>query len=265
MTTTPGQPRPNPVRRRLANGEVVVGCLLAYDAPWMVEMLGHAGYDSVTIDLEHEPLDVGAAAGLIRAADTVGLPAIVRMPCSDRVLPLLVAGARGVQVPGVRDAEHAREIVATLRPPPLGRRTSYTQGRDMAYGIGADAGAPPPDDELLVIAMIEDVATLDQLDAILAVDGIDAFYVGPYDLAQSMGHPSSEEVEQAIGEIVARFKKARKPYGVGVVVPWEVERVTAKLEQGSQLVTVPSAWLIGHAVTEQLRAIEAAMPTRRSR
>jgi 4-hydroxy-2-oxoheptanedioate aldolase len=262
MTTLSASARPNPVKRRLADGEVVVGCLLAFDAPWMVEMLGHAGYDSVTIDLEHEPLDLGVAAGLIRAADAAGLPAIVRMPCSDRVLPLLVAGACGVQIPDVRDAERAREIVATLRMPPLGRRTYYTQGRSSAYGIGSDAraGAPLADDDLLVIAMIEDVSTLDQLDEILAVDGIDAFYVGPFDLAQSMGHPSSEEVDRVIGELAARFKRAGKPFGVGVVAPWEVERVTAKVAQGSQIVTVPSAWLMAHAVTQQRRAIEAAMP-----
>jgi 4-hydroxy-2-oxoheptanedioate aldolase len=249
------------IKRRLTDGEVVVGCLLAFDAPWLVEMLGHAGYDFVTIDLEHEPLDLSAAAGLIRAADGVGLPAIVRMPCSERVLPLLTAGARGLQVPDVRNADHARRVVETVRSPPLGQRTYYTQGRSVRYGRDFTAAdARELDDELFVIVMIEDVATLEGLDEILEVEGIDAFYVGPFDLAQSMGHPPAEEVDQVIGEIVARCKRAGKPVGVGVVVPWEVERVTAKVQQGSQIVTVPSAWLMVHAVSEQRKAIEAAMP-----
>jgi 2-keto-3-deoxy-L-rhamnonate aldolase RhmA len=250
------------IKRRLTRGDVIVGCLLAFDAPWLVEMLGHAGYDFVTIDLEHEPLDLSAAAGLIRAADGVGLPAIVRMSCNERVLPLITAGARGMQVPDVRNTEHARRIVDTVRPPPLGRRTYYTQGRSVEYGrdVARVTAARELADDLLVIAMIEDIATLDELDDILGVEGIDAFYVGPYDLAQSMGHPPAEAVDQAIAEIVARCKGAGKPVGVGVVVPGEVERVTAKVHLGSQILTVPSAWLMVHAVVEQRRAIQAAMP-----
>jgi 4-hydroxy-2-oxoheptanedioate aldolase len=250
------------MKERLADGKAVVGCVLAYDAPWLVEMVGLAGYDFVTIDLEHEPFDASAVANLIRTADAVGLTPLVRMPCDDRVLPLLSSGAKGVQIPGVNDAAYARKIVETVRFAPLGRRTYYSQGRETSYGLGLDEDAwrARANDELIVIAMIEDIAAIDRLDEILAVDGIDAFHVGPMDLRESMGDPSPQDLQAAIDRILRRCRDAGKPIATGVITPWSIDAIAGQLAKGIQIFNVPSAWLIADAVATQLQAIEDVIP-----
>jgi 2-keto-3-deoxy-L-rhamnonate aldolase RhmA len=256
--------RTNKLKRTLERGGVGVGCLLAYDAPWLVEVLGVTGYDFVTIDLEHEPIDPASVASLIRAADGVGLTTIVRMECTDRVIPYLSAGAQGIQVPDLRGKDHAEEIVARVRFPPLGRRTYYTQTRGADYGVGIEepSWTDQADQELLVIAMIEDAAIVDRLDQILRVDGIDAFHVGPLDLAQSLGNPEPAELEAVIDQIVVRCRRAGKHVAVGVITPWGVNAVGPGVGQGVNIVTVASAWLVTHAFASLLAEIEQRVPAR---
>jgi 2-keto-3-deoxy-L-rhamnonate aldolase RhmA len=250
------------VKRLAADGRVVVGCLLSYDAPWLVEVLGMTGYDFVTIDLEHEPIDPGAVANLIRTADLVGMTSIVRMPASDAIFPLLSAGAQGVWVPDLRGLAHAEEIVELTRFAPLGRRTYYTQTRAAQYGLGIDESewTGCADRELLVVAMIEDIALVDDLDAILAVEGIDGFHVGTLDLAQSMGGPTPERLDEVVAEIVARCRAAGKLCSVGVVTPWGLDSVRKRIDQGVQILNVASAWMLTHAVGSFLEQVEERIP-----
>jgi 4-hydroxy-2-oxoheptanedioate aldolase len=254
--------RPNRLKRAVDAGKVVVGCLLSYDAPWLVEVLGMTGYDFVTIDLEHEPFDPSAVASLIRTADLVGLTSIVRMHASEAIFPMLSAGAQGVWVPDLRGRAHAEQIVELARFPPRGRRTYYTQTRAAQYGIGIDEPewVERADDELLVVAMIEDVRLVDELDDILAVPGIDGFHVGTLDLAQSMGGPSPERLDEVVGEIVARCRAAGRVCSVGVVTPWGIDSVSKRLDQGVQILNVASAWMLTHAVGSFLDQVEQRIP-----
>jgi 4-hydroxy-2-oxoheptanedioate aldolase len=254
--------RPNRLKRLLDEGGIGVGCLLAYDAPWLVEVLGLTGYDFVTIDLEHEPINDASVAELVRAADAVGLTSIARMPCTERVFPLLSAGVQGIQVPDLRGRAHAEQIVDLTRFPPLGHRTYYTQTRVAQYGVGIDerTWTQEANEQLLVIAMIEDIAILDELDEILAVEGIDGFHVGMLDLAQSLGSPTPERLEEVVAEIVGRCRAAGKCCAVGVVTPWGLEGVAKRIELGVQILNVPSAWLLTHAVGSFLAEIEQRVP-----
>ena len=252
----------NNLKQRLASGEVLVGCLLAYDAPWLVEVLGLAGYDFVTVDLEHEPFDDSAVANLIRAADGVGLPTIVRMACTDRVVPFLTAGVHGVQVPDIRGRQHGEELVELTRFPPLGRRTYYSQTRGARYGVGIDETAwrEEADDRLLLIGTIEDIAVVEQLDDLLQVAGIDAFHVGPLDLAQSMGNPPRSELERVIEGVVERCRAAGKYVAVGAVTPWGIEGVRKWVDEGAQIFNVASAFLLTDAVAQFLKQVEERIP-----
>jgi 4-hydroxy-2-oxoheptanedioate aldolase len=254
--------RPNRLKRLLTGGKVAVGCLLAYDAPWLVEVLGMTGYDFVTIDLEHELIDDHAVTSLVRAADGVGLTTIVRMPASERLFPFLSAGVQGVQIPDLRDREHAAQIVELTRFPPLGRRTYYTQTRAAQYGVAIDERTwmREANDELLVIGMIEQAGLLDQLDDILSIEGIDGYHVGPLDLAQSLGSPTPERLEEVISEIVERCRAAGRFVAVGVVTPWGLDGVASRVSQGMQMLNVPSAWLLTHAVGSFLGEIESRVP-----
>jgi 2-keto-3-deoxy-L-rhamnonate aldolase RhmA len=254
--------RPNRLKRLLAAGQAGVGSLLSYDAPWLVEVLGMTGYDFITIDIEHEPIDTGAVATIVRAADLVGMASIIRMPASPAVFPYLSAGVQGVQVPDLRGRAHAEEVVELTRFPPAGRRTYYTQTRAAQYGVGIDEAEwlRQADDELLVVAMIEDIALMDELDEILAVDGIDAFHIGTLDLAQSMGTPPPARIDEVVEEILTRCRAAGKFTSVGVVTPWGIESVRKRIEQGVQIFNVPSAWMLTHAVGSFLEQVESRMP-----
>jgi 4-hydroxy-2-oxoheptanedioate aldolase len=268
MVTPPQTPptlsaaRPNRLKHLLQDGRVGVGCLLPYDSPWLVEVLGMTGHDFITIDLEHEPFNPAGVAGLVRTADLVGMTSIVRMPAGEAIFPFLGAGAQAVQVPDLRGRAHAEQIVELTRFAPLGRRTYYTQTRAAQYGIGIDERewVETANRELLVIAMIEHVELLDELQEILAVEGIDGFHVGTLDLAQSMGSPPPERVEEVVAEIVARCRAAGKFAAVGVVTPWSLDSVQKRIEQGVQIVNLPAAWMLTHAVGSFLAQVESRIP-----
>ncbi len=254
--------RPNRLKRLLAEGQVGVGCLLSYDAPWLVEVLGMTGYDFVTIDLEHEPMDPSAVATLVRTADLVGITSIVRMPASDAVFPFLSAGVQGVWVPDLRGRAHLEEVVELTRFPPVGRRTYYTQTRAAQYGVGIDepTWVREADAELLVVGMVEHIDLVEQLDELLAVEGVDGFHVGTLDLAQSMGSPPAERIDEVVEEVVRRCRAAGKYTSVGVVTPWGLDSVGKRIQQGVQIFNVPSAWMLTHAVGSFLDQVEDRIP-----
>ena len=252
------------LKQRLATGEVIVGHLLAYPSPWLIEVLGLTGYDFVAIDLEHEPIDSESVLELVRAADAVGIATIARMPLSARLDPILSTGVHGIQIPDVSNAALAREIVESTRFAPLGRRTYYTQTRAASYGVGVDERAwmEEANEELLVIGMIEHIDAVDQLDEILAVEGIDAVHVGPLDLAQSMDYPPPADLSRVISDVVARCRAANKYVAVGVVAPWNVAGIGERIESGVQMLQT-SAWTLTHALAEFLGHIEDQIPPSR--
>src|SRR6266705_410534 len=212
-------PNPTSLKAQLAAGHTVIGCLVAFDAPWLVEVIGRTGFDFVTIDIEHEAFDESGVVNLIRAAEAAGLSSIVRMAISDRLLPYLDAGVSGVKVPELRDRKHAEELVSLTHFHPEGRRTYYTMGRAAHYGIGIDDHdwMKQANEDMFLMAMIEDIKVVDQLDDILQVKEIDAFHVGPHDLAQSMGFPSPAELDEVIKKVVHKGREAGKYMSVGVV------------------------------------------------
>lgn len=262
MPPTLSAARPNRLKHLLAEGQIAVGCLLSYDAPWLVEVLGMTGYDFITIDLEHEPMDASSVATLVRTADLVGMTSIVRMPASDSLFPFLSAGAQGVWIPDLRGRAHLEEIVELTRFAPLGRRTYYTQTRAAQYGVGIDEPewVEQADRELLVVAMIEHIELLDELDEILAVEGVDGFHVGTLDLAQSMGSPPADQIDEVVEKIVSRCREAGKYTSVGVVTPWGLDSVGKRIDQGVQVLNVPSAWMLTHATGTFLGEVEERIP-----
>ena len=254
--------RTNSMKARLKDGKLVIGCLLAYNAPWLVEILGMLRYDFVVIDIEHEPFNNESVANLIRAADGVNLPSLVRMPCTERILPFLDVGAHGVVIPDLRDRQHAEQVVAMTRFAPLGCRTYYSQTRSASYGIGIDERAWTQDtnEQQLVIGMIESISAVEQLDGILSVNGIDGYHIGPLDLAQSMGYPAKAELERVIADVVRRCRASHKYVSVGVVTPWGMDSLSRWAGHGAQMFNVASAWMLTHAVGQFLEELRSRAP-----
>lgn len=253
------------LKTKLAQGEVAVGCLLAYDAPWLVEILGLSGFDFVVIDIEHESFSDEAVGNLVRTADSVGLDAIVRMPLSERLVPLLDAGVRGVKVPDLKGRAHAEELVSLTHFHPVGRRTYYTQGRSARYGIGIDEHEwmAAANERMFLTGMVEDIDVVRHLDDILAVHEIDAIHVGPHDLAQSMGYPSPAELDEVVGDVIRRCRAAGKYASVGVVTPWNLDRIEGWVADGCNFVIVASAWVLTQSMLQIHNDIREHIPADR--
>ena len=204
--------RPNRLRELRGRGETAVSAWVSCDSAHVAEVLSHAGYDAVTVDLQHGMFGLDGAVALLRAVSAG--PAVPMARCS-RLDPaeigkLLDAGAYGIICPSVDSAAQCAEFVAACRYPPTGRR-SFGPARGLLYG-GPDyvAGA---DGTVQAWAMVESRASLDALDDILAVPGLDGVYVGPNDLALSLGAvpPAggfAPEVDEALVRVLDRAHAA---------------------------------------------------------
>jgi 4-hydroxy-2-oxoheptanedioate aldolase len=252
--------RTNKTKKLLQSGQVAIGAAIASPAPEFVELAAVAGFDFVTLDAEHEPLDDWQLANLIRAADAFDITPIVRVPKDpDRLLRLLDIGAQGVHVPRCSSVTDMRQLAKATRFYPLGERTFYRLGRGGNFnrGLTDDEWSRQSNEELLVIAMIEEASALDQLEVMLEVPGVDAVHIGPKDLWQSLGMPSAEMVDKAISKIATAVRAAGKQLSLQLQgfdsVDHQIERHKAL---GANMITAPLIGLLvreGEALVQQIR------------
>lgn len=207
-------------RQRFLEGEHLVGTFVKTPATHPIEILGGVGFEFVVIDEEHAPWDRVAIDGGLLAARAAGTAGIVRVaePTAAKILAVLDDGAAGVLVPHVSSGEKARQIAQACRYRGGKRGFSNTT---RAGGFGAaglwdhvDAG----DRDVTFIAMIEDPEALDDLDAIMAVEGLDGVFIGRGDLTVALGASSMEapEIIEACAKIITAAKKAGKPVAIMV-------------------------------------------------
>ncbi len=205
------------LKERLHGGERLAGLFVMLPSPAVVEMCGHAGFDFVIIDQEHGAAGSETLENQLRAADASGIEALVRVSSGtvENIQRALDAGASGIVVPHVMDAEYARQIVAGAHYPPLGRRGIATTARAGRHGmITVPEHLQNATRRTLVVPQIEDREALPNIPAIAAVEGIDALFIGPADLSMSLGHPGNPahpDVQAAIEGICrdARGGKTR--------------------------------------------------------
>ncbi|MGN6608771.1 MAG: HpcH/HpaI aldolase family protein [Jatrophihabitans sp.] len=178
--------RTNTLRELLDSGAVAVGGWLSVDSRYLAEVLSYGGYDTVTVDLQHGMFGLGEAVHLLQAVSAGPATPLARCPSHDPAVigKLLDAGAYGIICPAVDSAADAAAFVRACRYPPSGIR-SFGPSRGLLYG-GADY-AEHADETVLTFAMIESAAALADLEAIVATPGLDGVYVGPNDLALSLG------------------------------------------------------------------------------
>lgn len=183
--------RPNTLKARLRAGETVTAAWHDLGSPDVAELLVHCGWDVVIVDCEHGPMDVSSALAMIRAVEAAGGHAILRVPDgSETTLKrVLDAGVQSVMVPMVRDAAHARAIAQASLYPPHGQR-GYAAPilRASGYGAQSDYARARAADDMLLMVQIEHVDTIDAIPEMAAIPGIDMIFIGPNDLAATMGH-----------------------------------------------------------------------------
>ena len=211
--------RENALKRKLQNGEYVIGPFMNCSYGAFIEIVGMAGFDYAIIDTEHGPLEVETAEDLCRAAQGVGLSPIVRVRKNDapQIQRALDIGSAGVQVPQIETGEGAEAVVRAAKYVPLGMRglSFYTRAGD--YTIHGLSGITDRlNAEQIVIVHVEGVTGLQNLDAIIAVPHIDVVFLGPYDLSQSFGIPgqvNDPRVVQGMEEATKKIRAAGKAAG----------------------------------------------------
>ncbi len=224
-------------RERLDAGEQLIGMIVTLSDPAVTEIMAQAGFDFLWFDGEHSVLDVAMIQALAQAAGAAHC--LARVPTLDEAWAkkTLEIGIDGVVFPLVNNQELAKRVVALSKYPPLGNR-SVGVARAQSYGPGFNRYLETANDRICTIVQIEHIAGVHNVQSILAVPGVDALMIGPYDLSASMGVPGkvdAPEVKAAIDRIHQAGQAAGRPVGI---FAGSVGRARQFLQEGFNFVAV---------------------------
>lgn len=223
------------LKQRIREGEVTLGSWLSFGYTPVCEMMAAAGFDWLVIDMEHTAIDTWHMFQMVQVIDLHGVSPLVRVGAND---PLLIkraldSGAHGVVVPMVNSAAEARQAVESAMYPPRGRR-GVGLSRAQGYGTGFPEYKAWAEDHTVVIVQIEHIKAVEHLGEILAVEGVDGFIVGPYDLSGSLGHPGAfehPEVKAALAKVQEHVREGRVCGGYHVVQSSQAD-LRKRIEEG---------------------------------
>jgi len=212
----------NNLKKDLQEGKIVFGPFMKFTDPAAVEVMGFAGFNFVIIDEEHGPISLESAQNMVRAAESVNITPVIRVGNNEEALILraLDIGAQGIEIPQINSKSDAIKAVKSVKYSPQGERgvcryvraANYSSMDKFEYFKSANK-------ETMIIAHIEGVEGINNLDEILSVPGIDVIFIGPYDLSQSLGlsgqldHPL---VLEKMKEVVYKCKKNKIAVGTFV-------------------------------------------------
>jgi 4-hydroxy-2-oxoheptanedioate aldolase len=233
--------KPNAFKRALAAGRTQIGLWCSLASPIAAEILGDAGFDWILIDGEHAPNDPYLVMQQLQAAQAGTAAAVARVAWNDPVLikRMLDVGVMSVLVPYVQDEHEAARAVAAVRYPPRGVRGVATNNRATRYGRIQDY-ARKADGEICVLVQAETAQALARIEAMGGIDGLDGIFIGPADLAASMGHlgdPRHPAVRRAIDDAIGRIRATGKAAGI---LTGHVEDAKAFIAAGANFVAVGS-------------------------
>ena len=230
---------PNRVKWMLKRGEVTFGTWVSIGNPDVAEILSNLGFDWLVFDTEHGPLSIETVESMIQATSGTGVVPLVRVGGNDMVMikRALDIGAYGVIVPLVNNREDAKNAVAYTRYPPRGVRGAGPR-RCSIYGMRAKEYFDWADKEILTMVQVETAQAVENIEEIITVDGVDAFFVGPTDLTTSLGvrgdqnHP---KFTQALEKVLDAGKKHGVPAGT---MTYSIEEARKALERGFKFVNL---------------------------
>ncbi len=250
--------RENRVKRIWREGGAVLNGWLHIPSSFSAELMAHAGYDSLTVDLQHGASDFDSALAMMQAISTTDTVPIVRVPWNEPglIMRVLDAGSYGVICPMINTREDAEKFVGACRYPPEGYR-SFGPFRATLYG-GADYAAHA-NEAVITMAMIETREALENVDGIMSVPGLDDVFVGPADLGQSLGEgPGMDRTEPAVVEAIDGVLAAAQRHGVVAgIFTGSVEYASQMVKKGFRFVTVLSdGRLLASAAGETIAALK---------
>lgn len=236
--------RTNTVKRLLREGKPTIGTWISLGHILATRYLARAGFDWLTVDMEHGAIDWELATNLFGTiADAGGVP-LVRVPCGshDHIKRALDGGAYGIVVPMVMSRAEAEVAVRAAKYPPAGYRSVGGGAHALNFAASSQDYYAKANDELLVILQCEHIAGVENFEEIFSVPGIDAVFVGPNDLARSQYSaegqaPSAEVQEQVIQRILKAGRKIQVPVGIHTFTPEDAHR---RSKEGWQFVAINS-------------------------
>jgi 4-hydroxy-2-oxoheptanedioate aldolase len=256
--------RKNKLRELAAAGKPIVNGWASIPSSYAAEALGHQGFDSVTVDLQHGMVGFDAAVTMLQALSATPAVPLARVSKCDYalVMQLLDAGAYGIICPMISTEKEARDFVSFCRYPPFGQR-SFGPARGLLYG-GADYFSHA-NAEILTLAMLETREAVANADAILAVDGLDGIYVGPNDLCLAYGAaPQAEPQDETVAPLIVDLARRTRARGLIPGIFCSSGNAAAlRIEQGFGMVTPGNdAALLMRAAREAVTASRGAGPAK---
>lgn len=227
-----------PLKIRWQRDEVTLGAWCMIPSSLTAEILAKGGFDWVLVDMQHGCMDYQTAVEMIRAIDLAGITPIVRVPWNEPgiVGRMLDAGAMGIVAPMVNSVAEATQLVEACRYPPLGKRSLGPVRVGARDGMGYVASA---NDRIAVIPMIETADALAAAEDIAAVPGVDALFVGPFDLSFSLGLPPGDnDGKPEFDHAIARINAVARANGIATAVLSTAALAPLRASQGFRMISV---------------------------
>ncbi|MCQ0113114.1 HpcH/HpaI aldolase family protein [Zhouia amylolytica] len=249
------------LKKKLKGNELSIGSWLTIPHQSIVEIMASAGFEWLTIDIEHSAIDYQTVQNLIGHIQGNNMASLVRVSENDEVVikRVMDAGADGVIVPMVKNAEEAKKAVSFVKYPPIGKR-GVGLSRAQHYGVKFDSYNKWVNSQAVIIAQIEHIQAVENLEAILDVDGIDGIIVGPYDLSASMGKPGmfeDEDVKQVLKRIDEITIKKNKPLGFHVISSDHVKMLEKINKKYSFLAFSLDFFFLGDKAREEMNKLSS--------
>lgn len=238
--------RANHVRQRLAAGEPSVGTWLSLPSPEMTEYVSKLGFDWLVADSEHNPQDVRTLALMFAAMAASDTAPMVRIPWNapEHFKRMLDAGAWGIVVPMVNNRDQAERAVDACRYAPLGSRSVGGGRHAMSFGTDANSYYRNANENILLVLQIEHIEGVENVDEIMSVPGVDACFIGPNDLAASMGLGLGVPLESDIPQLEEAIAHVRETCVRRAVAPGihcsHADGVRQRMEEGFRFLAMAS-------------------------
>jgi 4-hydroxy-2-oxoheptanedioate aldolase len=236
--------RINTVKQRLRAGQPTVGTWVSLGHLLATRYLARAGFDWLTVDMEHGAIDWELASNLFGGIADAGSVPLVRVPCGshDHIKRALDAGAYGIVVPMVMSRAEAEVAVRAAKYPPAGNRSVGGGAHALNFAASSTEYYAKANEEILVVLQCEHIDAVNQFEEIFSVPGCDAVFVGPNDLARSQYSstgeaPSSAVQEETIQRILTAGKRIQVPVGIHTFTPTDAKR---RSDEGWQFVAINS-------------------------
>lgn len=227
------------LKSKLARGKVTLGSWITLAHPAIAEIMSRAGFDWLAIDLEHSVITIREAEELIRVVELSGVSPLVRLSGNDpvQIKRVMDAGSHGVIVPMVNSVSDAKDAIEAVLYPPQGKR-GVGLARAQGYGSAFESYRQWLNQASVVIVQVEHIEAVNNLEAILSVEGVDGFIVGPYDLSGSLGVPGQFD-QPAVKEAMERIRSigiaSGKAFGIHIIEP-DVEELRQRVDEGYNFV-----------------------------